>query len=60
MNNAIAYFKGKKTYICGALALAVVAAWMAGMIDNDTATKALDALGFGVAITLRAAIAKGA
>ena len=53
------FLSGKKTYIVGALGMGVTGLWMFGMISADQATQALTALGFGGAMTLRAAIAKG-
>lgn len=52
------FLNGKKTYLISFAGLAVIGAWMLGMIDGDVAEKALAALGFGGAITLRAGIAK--
>jgi len=46
--------KGYKTYIVGALGLAVTGMWLAGVIDTATANQCIVALGFGGMITLRA------
>lgn len=56
----LTWLSGKKTYLMGAAGLAVIALWMLGYVGADTAEKALIALGFGGAITLRAAITKAA
>lgn len=60
MLNILNFLSGKKTYIVSGCALVVIACWMFGVIEQDTAEKALVALGFGGAITLRAAITKAA
>jgi hypothetical protein len=52
------FLSGKKTYIVSGLGLVVCGLWMVSVIDDATATKALTALGFGGAITLRAAVTK--
>lgn len=58
MNTILDLLNGKKTYLVSGAALLVVAGWMFGYIDQAIAEKALVALGFGGAITLRAGIAK--
>lgn len=55
MNKILEMLAGKKTYLVSALGLIVVGLWIFGAIDDGMATKALTALGFGGAITLRAA-----
>lgn len=60
MLNMLNFLSGKKTYIASGCALIVIALWIYGAIETDTAEKALVALGFGGAITLRAAITKAA
>lgn len=54
----LAFLSGKKTYLIALTGLAVIGAWMMGWVDGDVAEKALAALGFGGAITLRAGLAK--
>lgn len=49
---------GKKTYIVSGLGLVVCGLWIFGVVDGETASQALAALGFGGAITLRSGIAK--
>lgn len=58
MEAILNFLNGKKTYLTCALALIVIALWMGGLLEPGTAEQALIALGFGGAITLRAAIAK--
>lgn len=57
MNQIMEFLSGKKTYIVSAMGLIVVGLWIFGVIDEAMAGKALTALGFGSAITLRAATA---
>lgn len=57
MNQIVEFLSGKKTYLVSAMGLVVVGLWIYGVIDDALAGKALTALGFGGAITLRAATA---
>ena len=52
------FLPGYKTYILAILGGAVVAAKLAGLIDEEMATTILAGLGFGTAATLRAGVAK--
>lgn len=55
--NIAEWLAGRKTYLMGGLGLVVVGLWIFGVIDNEVASKALTALGFGGVISLRAATA---
>lgn len=58
MDAILNFLSGKKTYLMSGLALVVMGLWLFGVIDQAVAEKALVALGFGGAISLRAAVAK--
>lgn len=58
MDALLNFLSGKKTYLMSALGLVVIGLWLFGVIDQAIAEKALVALGFGGAISLRAAVAK--
>lgn len=58
MDAMLTFLSGKKTYFMSGLGLLVIALWIFGVIDEVIAGKALAALGFGGAITLRSAVAK--
>lgn len=58
MDAILNFLSGKKTYLMSALGLVVIGLWLFGVIDQAIAEKALVALGFGGAISLRAAVAK--
>lgn len=58
--NVLKLLSGKKTYILAGGGIVVVAGYMLGLLDKDTADTALAALGFGSVATLRVAIAKQA
>ena len=53
------WFKGKKTYIVAVAGALVVGLFFVGVIDEQIATAALGALGFGAVATLRDAIGTG-
>lgn len=53
----VEWLAGRKTYLMGGLGLVVVGLWIFGVIDDQVASKALTALGFGGVISLRAATA---
>lgn len=57
MGTILSVLSGKKTYFTSGLGLIVLALWMYGVIESDTATKALVAVGLGSQITLRSAVA---
>lgn len=58
MDTMLNFLSGKKTYFVSGLGLLVLGLWIFGVIDQAIAEKALAALGFGGAITLRSAVAK--
>lgn len=59
MQEIIKWTDGKKTYFVAAAAGVVVAAWVLGLIDGETASKLLGLLGAGGLCTLRHGISKG-
>lgn len=58
MDSVMNFLSGKKTYLMSGAGLLVIGLWIFGVIDQAIAEKALVALGFGGAITLRSAVAK--
>lgn len=58
MQAMIDFLSGKKTYLTIGCALLVLLAGMQGWIDPESANKALEALGLGAIVAVRAAIAK--
>lgn len=58
MNKLLDLLSGKKTYVTGGLGVLAIALYVFGVIDQETAQKAVGALGLGSILALRAAIAK--
>lgn len=54
MTSLIKSLSGYKTYILAIAGIVVVVLWSQGVIDQETATQLLTALGFGSAMSLRA------
>lgn len=58
MASVLEFLSGKKTYLQAAAGVAVIGAYLFGLLDQETAGTLVAALGFGSIATLRAGISK--